>query len=77
MSRTGDKRRVAQLVQQIVNRGYRADLAEFLFQDPLDVFAAERADPIRLGRSGINSLLETLLLFLRQQRRLAATRLIP
>jgi len=43
-----------------------------LFQDPLDVFAAERADSIRLSRSGINSLIETLLLFLRQQRRLAS-----
>ena len=71
MLRPGHERRIAEPMQQSIHRIERAQLPKLGLQNPLHVFATQRADAILRQRTGIEPLLQ-LVRFLRREWRLAA-----
>jgi len=72
MLRARDERRITEPMQQAIDRVQRPELAELVLQNPLHVFAAQRADTIVRQWTGVEAL-SKLFRFLRRQGRLATT----
>lgn len=60
MLRSRDERRITKPVQQAINRVQRAELAELVLQNPLHVFATQRADTVIRQRTGVQALFQLL-----------------
>ena len=55
MLRSRDERRITKPMQQAVDRVERPELAKFVLQNPLYVFAAQRAYAIVRQRAGVEA----------------------
>lgn len=60
MLRSRDERRITKPVQQAINRVQRAELAELVLQNPLYVFATQRAYTVIRQWTGIETLFQLL-----------------